>query len=90
TIQVYTISRRLLMNITISQDIHPGFDLWNVLRLPCFYSVKRSACLQCLYRFKCKVKAEKGIFYAITPEKVILIDQVQDMLINSSGIGNQE
>ncbi|WP_367868204.1 ligase-associated DNA damage response endonuclease PdeM [Pedobacter sp. WC2423] len=68
----------------ITGHIHPGVTIYGKarqrMRLPCFYFGKNCAILPAFSVFTglSKVKAEKGdLFYAITPEKVILIDQAK-------------
>ncbi|QNK63572.1 ligase-associated DNA damage response endonuclease PdeM [Pedobacter sp. PAMC26386] len=64
----------------ITGHIHPGVTMYGkarqVIRLPCFYFGKTCAILPAFSIFTglSKIKAEKGdLFYAITPEKVILV-----------------
>ena len=64
----------------ITGHIHPGVTIYGkarqLIRLPCFYFGKTCAILPAFSVFTglSKIKAEKeGLFYVITPEKVILM-----------------
>lgn len=64
----------------ITGHIHPGITIYGKarqqLRLPCFYFGKTCAILPAFSVFTglSKIKSEEGdLFYAITPEKVVLV-----------------